>query len=273
MTYILNDVANALHTGLKTAAMYPQAAANRANGVSAAAQSAQGTFNAGQTALANNITQQNLNAQYDYNSAMAQMANQFSSDMWDKTAAWNEMMWDKMAEFNRIEAQKNRDWQEHMRATAYQTAVEDLKAAGINPILAAGGITASGGAGSAANVGGASMSPISGVQASGGVIGGQAASESSYTGQMEYMSGILGLLSTAFAGITSAMKVFNDTPSGGSIANAIGDILEKFSDKNSIHNPSTKWNSFSDNIMKKVTGQSKWDNGNYNPYDKDYNKR
>lgn len=33
-------------------------------------------------------------------------------------------------------ARENRQWQEHMRATQYQTAVSDLKAAGLNPMLA-----------------------------------------------------------------------------------------------------------------------------------------
>lgn len=39
-------------------------------------------------------------------------------------------------EFNAAEAEKNREFQTNQRATAYQTAVKDLQAAGLNPMLA-----------------------------------------------------------------------------------------------------------------------------------------
>ena len=76
--------------------------------------------------------------------------------------------------YNSAEALANRKWQEHMSSTAYQRAVEDMKKAGLNPILAFANGGASTPGGSAGTISGASMGLASssalGVSRSGGFV-------------------------------------------------------------------------------------------------------
>lgn len=64
----------------------------------------------------------------------------------------NELARQRMKEvmaFNAQEAAKNREWQEKMSNSAFQRATADLKAAGLNPILAAGASASTPGGGMA----------------------------------------------------------------------------------------------------------------------------
>lgn len=207
---------------LSNIANYSARGAARANGVSAAAQSAQGQFNQGSVDIANTIGTDRTLQQYGFNSAQAAAANAFTEKMWNQTAAWNEAMWERQAEFNSAEAEKNREWQEKMRSTAYQTAMADMKAAGLNPILAYGGINATAPSGGAATVGGASMASAQGQMANGGLLQGQYASESSYSGQMENMSSTLALIGAVVGGVSSALK---NLGSLGDLGRELGDAI------------------------------------------------
>lgn len=65
--------------------------------------------------------------------------NAWSARQADKQNAFQERMNSIDMQFNSEEAAKNRDWQQMMSNTAHQREIQDLVAAGLNPVLSAGG--------------------------------------------------------------------------------------------------------------------------------------
>lgn len=97
---------------------------------------------------------------------------------------------DKVNAFNVAEAQKQRDFEERMSNTAYQRAVADAKAAGLNPVLLA------------ANMGGASVPTGATASSSGSSRSGSssASSQGSYSNTAQMLGSILQVVGTIIGG-------------------------------------------------------------------------
>lgn len=103
-------------------------------------------WQSGQNAFQSKTNRQNMLMQMGYNTLGAIQQGIYNAI--ERNAAMN---------FNSTEALKNREFQEHMSSTAYQRAVEDMRKAGLNPILAYANGGASTPGGSGATITGASM--------------------------------------------------------------------------------------------------------------------
>lgn len=197
-----------------TFGQWNQIAADRANAESRAAQERQYQYN---LAL--------QNAQIGAQFAMQNSANAFAASeaqkarlenarIFGETQNFNAQQQALAAQFNSEEAEKQRQWQEHMSSTAIQRQVADLKAAGLNPILAANYMGAQVGAGASASLGsGASVSPLSAQKAEAHMGSAAGASVSSYAGQMANTSNLLAIVGALYDYIdTVATKVDDADP-------------------------------------------------------------
>ena len=85
------------------------------------------------------------------------------------------------------------------------------------------------------------MSSAQGAMANGGLLQGNQASESNYTGQMEYLSGTLGLISAVVGGVSSALKGLGSLGDiGKGIGESISEIFKNPLDNNPLFKEGNK---------------------------------
>ena len=216
-----------------------RAAAERANAVSAAAQQQQYEYNLQMMREANALQASMFNQSMAFNSQQNDLAWERSQQNWSQTADYNAQQNALAQQYNSAEAEKQRQWQEYMSNTSYQRAMEDMRKAGLNPILAYMQGGASTPVGSSGSISGASMHNLSAHAGSVGSGSAHVGSVSSFSGALENTSNTLamiGAISDLMEFLTSADG--KTTEVGKTVSNAksfIETLGEAFSNFNKKH--------------------------------------
>lgn len=179
--------------------------------------------------------QQEAQTNRDFNAQQADLSRQFSADQAQIANAFTENMWGKAAEYNLTnarearawsaeQAQLNRDWQERMDNTQVLRRMQDLKSAGINPILA-GGLAAGTPSGAMGTTTAPTMGSATGQQASSANASGSAASAGLPSAYMENTSNELALFGAAINAIGVGIDKLAKAGAGKNMLNIIKEFV------------------------------------------------
>lgn len=140
--------------------------------------------------------------QQEFEQASAREAMQFNGEQAQINRDWQTNANKIAMEHESREAELNRQWVDQQRETAYQTAVSDLKAAGLNPILAASNGGAAVTSGAIASGVSSSGSAASGVSASG------SKASTDYTGSREFAQSLVSAAAQIGLGVLMKRSFF-----------------------------------------------------------------